>query len=391
MRLVWVAAAVAVFFVRSRGGHGPSGEPGPGPSVIVSGQPQTVFDWSSEACAPDELPDLPVRAFRDFRGRVDLILPHFNSWLLSGPSLDQLRNPCRVVMGSSFDRNPADFSQKEWVASLYTRDGRHVAALVHEEYHGALRGSCVYTDPTSCWYNAITFASSGDGGRSFRQAPPPGQLVAASPYRFRPGLAPTGVFSPSNIVRDPKDGLYYAMAVSRLPNGAAGTCLIRTADPFRPSSWRAWDGSGFTLAFLDPYRTASVEAPCTPVATREIATLHESLTYNTYLRRYLLVGLASAPRSRGGGLVTGIYLSVSSDLIHWSPRRLIMRAPTVQTFRCGGPSPIAYPSLIDPRSRSRTFATTGRRPYLYYTRFNYSRCRQTLDRDLARVPVEISR
>jgi hypothetical protein len=392
MRLLWVAAAlaIAVFLARSRGGHGPSGELGRGPSVVVSGRPQTVFDWSSEACAPDELPDLPVRAFRDYRGRVGLILPHFNSWLLSGPDLGHLRDRCRVAMGSSLDRDPANFNQREWLASLFTRDGRHVAALVHEEYHGTLRGSCAFSDPTSCWYNAITVASSDDGGRSFRQPRPPGQLVAASPYRYRPGLEPTGVFSPSNIVRGQNGGDSYAMVVSRLPDGEAGTCLIRASDPFRPSAWRAWDGSGFTLRFSDPYRTASAGPPCTPIATRQIGTLHESLTYNTYLRRYLLIGLTSAPRPGGGGLVTGVYFSVSSDLIHWSSRRLIRRAPTVQTFRCGGPNPIAYPSLIDPRSRSRTFATTGRRPYLYYTRFNYSRCRQTLDRDLIRVPLEIS-
>ena len=360
-------------------------------SVRVAGPAQTVFDWSSEACAPDELADLPVRAYRDYRGQVQLILSHFTSWRLTGPDLDHLSNPCQAVLGSSYDRNPADFSQKEWLASVYTTDGRHIAALVHEEYHGTLRGTCLPNEPTSCWYNAITFASSGDGGRSFDQPAPPGQLVAASPYRYRPGVQPTGVFSPSNIVRSDTDGLYYAMVVSRAPTGSAGTCLIRTADPFDPSSWRAWDGNDFNLSFEDPYRAATLARACTPVATPEIAVMHESLTYNAYLGQYLLVGMASVPQPATGRLVTGIYLSVSSDLFHWSPRRLIMQAPSVHTFRCGGPNPIAYPSLIDPRSTSRTFDTSGQRPYLYYTRLNYDHCRQTLNRDLLRVPIELFR
>ena len=355
----------------------------------IAGPAQTVFDWSSEACAPDELPDLPVRAFRDYRGQVQLILPHFTTWRLSGPDLNHLSNPCQAVLGSSFDPDPADFDQKEWVASLYTTDGRQIAALVHEEYHGTLRGSCVPTDPTSCWYNAITFASSDDGGGTFHQPAPPGQLVAASSYRYRPGVEPTGVFSPSNIVA--RDGLYYALVVSRTPTGEARTCLIRTGDPFMPTAWRAWNGTDFTLRFADPYRATGVPAPCAPIATPQIATMHDSLTYNTHLGRYLLVGLASAPRPGTAKLVTGIYFSLSSDLVHWSPRRLIMPATSVQTFRCGGPNPIAYPSLIDPGSRSRTFATTGQRPYLYYTRFNYEHCRKTLDRDLVRVPIELSR
>jgi hypothetical protein len=185
-----------------------------------------------------------------------------------------------------------------------------------------------------------------------------------------------------------------------VPSGAEGSCLIRTSDPFAPSSWRAWDGSGFGIDFTSPYRTApGVARPCLSIAKPEIATMHESLTYNTYLDRYLLVGIASLPGPTeklatalpSGEPVTGVYFSVSSDLIHWSPRRLIREATTVQTFRCGGPNPIAYPSLLDPRSDSRTFATTGRRPYLYYTRLNYKGCQQNLNRDLVRQPIEFSR
>ena len=356
----------------------------------AAGPPQTVFDWSSQACADDEFADLPVRAYRDDRGRVHLLLPHFNTWRLSGPDLNHLHNPCRKVMRSSFDRTPSDFNEKEWIASLYTDDGRRIAALVHEEYHGTKPGTCVRTDPASCWYNAVTFAHSDDGGRSFRQPSPPTQLVAASTDRYRPDVPPTGIFSPSNIVQD-ADGNSYALVVSRGPNGSIGTCLIRTPDPFDPAAWRAWDGGGFSIHFADPYRATTDSArTCATVATPEVSAMHESLTYNTYLHRYLLVGLASLPHP-GGKPLTGVYFSLSGDLIHWTHRRLLMEATTVQTFHCGGPNPIAYPSLIDPHSDSRTFAATGRRPYLYYTRFNYQTCQPTLDRDLVRQPVVFSR
>jgi hypothetical protein len=307
-----------------------------------------------------------------------------------GPSLNELHVTCQMIMGSSLDPAPANFNQREWIASLYTRDGGDVVALVHEEYHGTTPGKCAPAEPTSCWYNAISFARSYDGGRSFQQPPPPAQLVAASPYRFTPGVHPTGVFSPSNIVRNGRDGLYYAMVVSRKPTGYSGTCLIRTADPFKPSTWRAWGGSDFTVRFVDPYRTSGVPGVCTPVARPEIASMHESLTYNTYLQRFMLVGLASAP-GPDGRLVSGVYFSLSSDLVNWSPRKLLMRATPVQQLRCGGPKPIAYPSLLDPASPSRTFATTGRRPYLYFTLFNHAGCKLGLDRDLVRVPVELAR
>ncbi|HEX6654293.1 MAG TPA: hypothetical protein VF072_16220 [Thermoleophilaceae bacterium] len=360
-----------------------------GAAIAVAGRAATVFDWSSQACAPENIPDLPVRAFRDHRGRVQLILAHDVNRRMVGPTLDHVRVDCAVTMRSTRNPDPAAFDDAEWIGSVFTRDGRRVAALVHEEYHGARPGICDRTGGTPpCWYNAVTLARSDDGGRSFE--PRPGQLVAASTYRYRPRAAPTGIFTPSNIVGK-GDGYYYALVVSRAPGGATGSCLIRSPDPFVPSSWRAWDGEAFRIRFANPYRvTPGAALACTPVARSEIVEMHESLTYNTYLDRYLLVGLASLP-GPSGKLVTGVYFSLSRDLIHWTSRRLMMKATVTHTFRCGGADPIAYPSLIDPRSHSRTFATTGRRPYLYLTRFNYEHCRQSLDRDLVRLPVEISK
>jgi len=47
--------------------------------------------------------------------------------------------------------------------------------------------------------------------------------------------------------------------------------------------------------------------------------------------------------------------------------------------------------VLDPESTSRNFETTGRRPYMYFTRFHYRDCVQTLNRDLVRVRLSFSR
>jgi hypothetical protein len=47
--------------------------------------------------------------------------------------------------------------------------------------------------------------------------------------------------------------------------------------------------------------------------------------------------------------------------------------------------------LLDPDSPARNFETTGRRPWLYFTRFHYKRCGSTLNRDLVRVRVRFSK
>jgi hypothetical protein len=103
----------------------------------------------------------------------------------------------------------------------------------------------------------------------------------------------------------------------------------------------------------------------------------------------LLVGTA-VERDREGNTVSGIYYSTSDDLIDWTPRELIVEKENRHTYRCGDPNPVDYPSVLDPDSTSRNFETTGKRAYLYFTRFNYESCKQTFDRDLIRVPIEFS-
>jgi hypothetical protein len=362
------------------------------PSVRVVGPPQAVFDWGESACEPMNYPDLPARAFRDFEGNVQLLISHFANYRLRGPSLDQLAIDCEPVLRSHRSASPRRFQDREWIASIFLRDGKSVWALVHDEYQGNRhRGRCPSRRYYRCWYNAITLAHSSDGGRTYTQAAPPRNLVAAAPYRYRPDRGPAGVFAPSNVVAGP-DGAFYALVRVRDPGRLRGTCLLRTRHIGRPRSWRAWDGDGFSGRFRNPYGARPrPRLPCVPVGQGEIAEMGESLTYNETLGRYLLVGLAPPSVDSVGPKARGIYFSTSADLVHWSERKLITRAVTTHNFDCGGPSPLAYPSVIDPESSSPTFATSGARPFLYYTQFRYRDCDRTAERDLMRVPLAVTR
>jgi hypothetical protein len=362
-----------------------------GPSVQVVGQPQSVFDWGSSACKTMNYPDLPARAFRDFEGGVQLLISHFDNFRMTGSSLEQLAIDCHPVMLSPKRAAPRRFQDREWIASIFTRDGKDVWALVHDEYQGNRhRGRCPSHRYFPCWYNAITLARSSDGGRTYTEARPPRNLVASAPYRYRPDQGPAGVFTPSNIVTGP-DGAEYALVRIRDPGVQRGVCLLRTRHLGRPSIWRAWNGIGFSGRFSDPYRSRQRRRiPCTPVGQGQIAEMAESLTYNTALGAYLLVGLAPPGPGSLGPKARGIYFATSKDLVHWSERKLITRAVTTHNYRCGGPSPLAYPSVIDPESASRTFATSGAQPYLYYTQFRFRNCQQTAERDLMRVPLRVT-
>jgi hypothetical protein len=364
-----------------------------GASIRLVGRPQVVFDWSREACVSGGYPDQPARAFRDFRGRVQLLLSHYVNHRLVGPSLELLQPDCDPVMSSAEDPRPSAFADRQWISSIFTRDGRTVWALVHDEYQGNLHpGRCPSGSYYRCWYNAVTLARSGDGGRTYRPVGDgSGRLVAAPSFRYRPDLGSRGVFAPSNVVRG-RDGAFYALVRIRDLSGRQGVCALRTPKISAPGRWRGWDGAGFGYRFRSPYRASpSREIPCELIDPGRIAEMTESLTFNAVLDRYLLVGLAPPESSAVGADGPGLYYSTSTDLVHWSPRALIDRVVTKHSHRCGGPPAIAYPSLIDPVSPSRTFATSGAAPFLYYTLLRYEGCRLSNDRDLMRVRLAIAR
>jgi hypothetical protein len=328
---------------------------------------------------------------------VHLIASHYVNRAMTGPDLDHLERRCPVIMRSAYDPRPAEFADHEWIASTYTTDGNTVFALIHDEYQGNKHpGRCPSDVYEKCWYNAVTLARSSDGGNSFTHARvPPGHLVAEIPYRYTPDAGRYGVFQPSNIIYRESDGYYYSLAfVERHQAQKPGTCVLRTRDLGDPSSWRAWDGDAFGVRFVNPYvgdATASDDHLCLPASPKQIGTMSLSLTYSTYFGKYLLVGMAGEYSAQERRTVWGFYYSLSDDLIDWAQRKLIREAEMPWTYRCGDADPLAYPSVLDPKSESRNFETTGRRPYLYFTRFHYANCRQTLDRDLVRVPIEFSK
>jgi hypothetical protein len=361
------------------------------PGVRITGPERIVFDWDHDACEAEDIPDAPLRAFRDYRGLVQGFASMYINRRFEGKSLDDLRHPCAVAMRSGLSASPATFDDREWIGGLYTLDGKTVHTLVHDEYQGHTHpGMCRSGMYHPCWYNSVTYASSKDGGRTFSHTAPPTQLVAALPYRYEPDKGPFGLFAPSNIVKGP-DGAYYAfIRAERYGEQPPGACLLRTSDLSNPRSWRAWDGDSFSVSFANPYvgHVDPAQHVCEPVAPERISGMTHSLTYNTYLKRYVLAGPAAG---YGRKARWGFFFSTSTDLRNWSPRQLITEVELQWTYRCGDKDPLMYPSFLDPKSSSRNFETVGKHAFLYYTRIHMHDCKQTLDRDLLRVPVEFSR
>jgi len=111
-----------------------------------------------------------------------------------------------------------------------------------------------------------------------------------------------------------------------------------------------------------------------------------TLTYNTYFGKYLMIGstIWGGPTE----FVCGTGYMLSSDLINWTPRRLLRSANFLWIQTCWSPETVgtAYSSIIDHNDASVNFERSGQTPYLYFTRFNDP----FLDRDLVRIPMTIT-
>ena len=324
--------------------------------TIQKGQVETVFDWSSQKCNEEDIPDTTPQFFIDAEGNVQLIATHYTARRSIGSNLDEVQHKCDVIFNSHYNPVPRMYDDYEWLHSSYTLDGRTIYNIVHTEYQGWNHNNCQSSSVFDCWWNSLNLAISSDGGAHYFHSPPPTHNIANSPIDYNPSntFGNIGFFNPSNIIF--KDGYYYSLVREHNPPRGWGNCIMRTNNLADPKSWRFWDGSGFNI------RPDGAES----LRCQQIFSLpHVHLSYNTYLGKYLAIS------SWWDGALFATY---SDDLIHWTQPREILRIE--------GP----YPALIQPGDSTRNFEQTGRSPWLYFMKPNGG-----LDRDLVRVRIRFDK
>lgn len=236
-----------------------------------------------------------------------------------GTTLDNLQHSCGLpYANATYDSNLSQFRDHEWIEAPVVVNASAVFALTHVDSIDTA-GQYLYT--------STTLFSSADGGRTFAPArEPPAHLVATTPYdntNLSLGVKGVGFGMPSSILRDPSSGFYYVILLSSWGEDArsqqGGLCLLRAADVTDPSSWRAWNGSAFTVELNASPLLGPVPDPdshtCLPLKDAAGALLsmrHLSFLWSTYYDSYLLFG------ETGGGGPAGWSFSTSSDLITWS-------------------------------------------------------------------------
>jgi len=350
------------------------------PVSVTVGEKEVVFDSTTDRCGERDIPDNPAHVVRAEDGELVLfsLSDSPNNYVRRGPDFDSFVTDCDPALEEADLPTAQSYENNEWLWSPY-REGTRWHVLIHNEFHGSV-------------YNSITYSVSTDGARSFVKPGAPAHVVAPAPRMWTPDtFGAEGYFTPTNIVLGP-DNYYYAlvryMRIQRAMGiDVRGVCAIRTRTLDDPTSWRAWDGSGYNMQLTSPYVAGGDVPVCEFVRLPAGASAH-SLTYNTYLERYMAVDEHLI--WEGEKSVCGFIFSTSVDLIHWSEVQLI----TPARIGCDTddttpgqlePVPVQYPSIIDHEDSSINFERPGRTPYLYYTRHNGG-----LDRDLVRVPVKFT-
>ena len=367
--------------------------------VTLDGAPQTVYAAPQDGCDPNDVPDAPVRAFRDAGGGITMFGLHYDNRALTGPDFTHLKIDCRIVYASRGDPDPAHYDDRSWIAATFTTDGRHVSALIHHEYQAnEHKGRCRFPDYMQCWFNTVLEVHSTDAGASFARPP---AVVASAPFRQDVDQGRhRGFFNPSNIFSEGRFSYFFASTTgwSGAPTLAglapeagadqeAGVCLFRSADPADPAAWRAWDGRAFAVRYDDPYRTDPHPRPCAAIAPfpAPVGSVVKVGASGPWLAAF------QAKADAGVFAVSGFYFATSRDLLHWSEPRLLLPGPTLYDDACKARGPlITYPVILDLAAPGRNFDRSGEKAELWYDMLATEGCDVTGRRSLVRRAVTIA-
>lgn len=343
---------------------------------------KVLFSWQHDKCDELDIPDAGLRVFRRFDGQVVGIASHYVIRPLLGPSVTELkRRDCTPALVSQQRAEVSEFDDRIWLAATWTDDGRHIAAIGHNEYHGELHANCIGTSPRQCRYGVLTLFSSDDGGRSFRRSGV--RPIAAPSVQFKRDQGrDVGYFQPSNVID--VAGIKYVFV--RTTGGGrqnAATCLMRSQNPRDATSWEVYDGTGFKASSFDPYQDDQKNA----VNCAQIPKLN-GLVWSVVRHRDRGIFVAILTVIESASKKTRLAFSTSTNLLDWSSPRPIEGVELGWDDACSSEF-FHYPSLIDPEAPGRNFDSVGDHALLFLTAIHRSKCHATMDRDLVYRPVRI--
>jgi hypothetical protein len=347
------------------------------PSAAVISAPFVLWNTSTSHCerdgSPIDLPDTPARAFVGAGGRTAVVAVDSTSRLSWGDALLATTRDCAIVLNSTLSPDPARYATDEFLDATWAFGNGTVVALLHDEYPGAKFGNCTHKGWPACWTVSLSLGVSHDGGRTWAHAaPPPANLVAAVPYAYEDSATIFGWGDTGGIVRDPRDGFFYATMYNRMTKGlqANGTCVMRTRALLEPGSWRGWDGANFTVPFASAYGLAPGAEAAHICAVLDVSVFPPpcvmyGVTWSEFLGAFVAT-ISCWPIALPLPSNYTFYWSTSADMIHWDGMHELLQpdAPPHTNM-------LTYPALLDAGAPARgdlNYATIGQTATLTYVR-----------------------
>jgi hypothetical protein len=354
--------------------------------LVPDGPEKPIFKWDEHRCRESLIPDTAARAFRRADGLITLYSGNPDNWVLKGSRFDSLTPDCSIILKSS------DYASQSlgsmYLEATYTPDGQHVFGLVSQDLTQITkeRGCGAHGAADGCWINNILAVRSADMGETFSIFPENRHIIASLGSGHRPDFnRASGFFVASNIFTRGAFS-YVILSVNGKESQPSGNCLFRTADPFDPASWRAWDGESFSV-IARPHNGKN--EICKPIAPEVLVQAVRSVIYAPKLEVWIATFMDRLALAGDTERVPGFYMSTSKDLISWTPPSRIQASPYRPRVDSWEKMTI-YPSLLDPESKSRNFDTIDSdRPILIYTVHYLKNGQGTLNRDLVYVPLRI--
>ena len=332
------------------------------PSASITSDVHIVMDWNKDNCGSinnTKLPPMPSsfcalapsrsgcdddnidsmpRVFFDqlsgiYRQLHNVATVQGPSRPQIGDSLETMKHTCKAYTTMQLEDHVLNhFSDHVWVEAPYVLNKTHVYGLTHVDSYDPAQPQVAYS--------SLTLQISTDGGASFRQAfPAPHHLVATSPYDHSAAQFNTtrgiGLGMPSSILKDPRSDYLYVMALAnwgqKVGEQEGGQCLLRTNDITDPGSWRAWNGTDFSVSVNVSAEVAPVPDPDTHTCAvlSSMPLRHISLLWSTYFEKYLAFG------QLGGSWA----FALSDDLITWSKPTVVEKLQGNGTITAASPAP----------------------------------------------------
>ena len=311
--------------------------------------PESVYNYSIQACDYMDIADHPARAFRTNDGNVTLLSTYVNARRNIGSSLNNLRHDCDVIWKSPMIMSLEKFKYLQWPETPYTLDGQNIYMIFHNEWYGANIDTKCNGDLIDSWVSAMTMGVSLSKGRKFHLLNDYLLRTPATPWEMSFPCSPQhptryGSVGGSNIIH--ANGYYFKFFIYEPePIPFVGQtlemqCVMRTVDIENPSAWQV-----LTIYGWDNSKTAPCAAIPTLINVRSVA-------YDQYLKAYIAV--------QDFGDNGGFVFSVSNDLMNWSSPMPIGTLMFAKDGTC-------YPSILDPTDTTLNFERPGRFPYLYFS------------------------